>query len=452
MAISRLFDISRRSMQTYQRSMDVASNNIANVGNADYRRQRAIISTSSTQQYAGITWGSGVKMDDIERIRNSLTESQITSNNQKFAFNERSSVLLSQVENVFSEPSELGISNLLGQFLSSWSELSANPTSSALRGNVVYSAQNLSAKVGDINESFQIIKSSIYNEFNDKVREVNNNLSGLQSINRQISEARAIGQNANDLMDKRDKLVDELSKLANISVNYQADETVSISIGGVFAVDKGSYTEFEMSTTEDNIAMVSVDGGKEVTLSSGEMGALADVFANKIPTYQAKLDSVINQLMTSVNDIHSTGYNLDDPPVTGFNFFESYVNGELKITDEILNDSNKIAISSDGTSGNGDIAIKLFELGDATVLDGSKLIDVYSTLISEVGSEKQNVDRLAEAGSLVLQQLNNQKDSISAVSVDEEMMNVIKYQKAYEASAKLIRMADELLDTLMTLV
>jgi len=162
-------------MATYQRSMDVSANNIANAGNEDYTRQRAVLSSEQTQQYAGITWGSGVKMDDIERIRNSLTESQIISNNQKHSYNERSSVLLGQVEDVFSEPSELGISNLMGEFFSSWSELSANPTSSALRGNVVYSAQNLSAKVEDINESFDIIKTSIYNEFNDKVREINNN-------------------------------------------------------------------------------------------------------------------------------------------------------------------------------------------------------------------------------------------------------------------------------------
>jgi len=432
--------------------MDVSSNNIANAANPDYRRQRVILSSEHTEQFAGITWGAGVKMDDIERVRNALTETQITSNNQKHAFNERSAVLLSQVEDVFSEPSDLGISNLMGQFFSSWSELSANPTSSALRSNVVYSAQNLSTKVEDINESFQIIKNSIYYEFNDKVREVNSTLSSIQSVNRQISEALAIGHNANDLMDKRDNFVDDLSKLTNITVNYDADQTVNISIGGVFAVNKGSYTEFEMSTTEGKIAMVSAESGKEVSLNSGEMGALVDVFSKKLPDYQQKLDSVISQLMTSVNDIHSSGYNLESTPQTGFNFFDSYENGKLKITDEILNDNNKIAISSDGTSGNGDIAIKLFEIGDDKVLDGSKLVDVYSTLISEVGSQKQSADRLAEAGSLVLQQLNNQKDSYSAVSVDEEMLNVIKYQKAYEASAKLIRMADEMLDTLMTLV
>ncbi|MDA3859909.1 MAG: flagellar hook-associated protein FlgK [Melioribacteraceae bacterium] len=452
MALSRLFDISSRSMATYQRAMDVSSNNIANASNPDYTRQRAVISTENTQQYAGITWGSGVKLDDIERIRSSLTESQIISNNQKHAYNERSSVLLGQVEEVFSEPSELGISSLMGQFFSSWSELSANPTSSALRGNVVYSAQNLSAKVEDINESFQIIKTSIYHEFGDKVREVNNLLSGIQSINRQVSESVAIGQNANDLLDKRDTLIDDLSKLANITVNYESDQTANISIGGVFAVDKGSYTEFEMSNTEGNIAMVPVGETKQVVLTGGEMGALVDTFSNKIPAYQDKLDSVVNQLMTSVNSIHNTGYNVADPPQRGFDFFESYENGVLKITDEIKNDYNNIAISSDGTSGNGDIAISIFEISDDKVLNGSKLIDVYSTLISEVGSQKQNADRMAESGSIVLQQLNNQKDSYSAVSVDEEMLDVIKFQKAYEASAKLIRMADEMLETLMQLV
>ncbi len=452
MALSRLFDISRRSMATYQRSIDVASNNIANAGNADYTRQRAIISTEHTQQFAGITWGSGVKMDDIERIRSSLTENQIISNNQRHSFHERSSVLLRQVEDIYSEPSELGVSNLMGQFFSSWSELSANPTSSALRGNVVYSAQNLAAKVEEINEGFQIVKTSISYEFDDKVREINNTLSSIQSVNRQISEAKAIGNNANDLMDKRDLFVNDLSKMVNISVNYESDETVNISIGGVFAVDKGNWTEFESRNTEGKLSMVSKSGGSKARISTGEMGALIDAFSNKIPGYKEKLDSVISQLVTSVNELHNTGNTLDDPSQPGFDFFEVYTGGKLEIKEEIRNDYNKIAVSADGTSGNGDIAIKIFEIAEANVLNGSKLGDVYSTLISEVGSDKQNADRMEESGSMVLQQLHNQKDSYSAVSVDEEMLNVIKFQKAYEASAKLIQMADEMLETLMHVV
>ncbi len=451
MALSRLFDISRRSMATYQHSIDVASNNIANAGNKDYTRQRAVISTEKTQQYAGITWGSGVKLDDIERLRSSLTERQIISNNQRHSYNERSSVLLGQIEEIYSEPSELGISNLMGQFFSSWSELSANPTSTALRGNVVYSAQNLSYKVEEVNESLKGIKTSISYEFDDKVREVNNMLKSIQSINRQISESKAIGNNANDLMDRRDILVNDLSKLTNITVNYEADETVNISIGGVFAVDKGSYTTFRATTTEDTLTMTS-EGGDEVKINNGEMGALVDTYSNKIPSYKEQLDSIITQLVTSVNDIHNTGMTIDDPPQPGLDFFEAYDGNKLKIKDEILNDYNKIAVSSDGTSGNGDIAIKIFEVGENNVLNGSTLIDTYSTLISEVGSHKQNADRMEESGSIVLQQLQNQRDSLSAVSVDEEMMDVMKFQKAYEASAKLVRMADDMLETLMQMV
>jgi len=317
---------------------------------------------------------------------------------------------------------------------------------------VVYSAQNLAAKVNEINEGFQIVKSSVYYEFQDKVQLVNDTLSNLQSINRQISEAKAIGQNANDLMDKRDTFVDNLSKLANITVNYESDETVSISIGGVFAVNKGSYTKFELSSTEGKLAMVSQNGGKEVKLTSGEMGALVDVFSNKMPEYQAKLDSIVNQLVKSVNEIHNSGYTNGNPVGQGRDFFEEYDGKELKISSEILSDYNKIAASGDGTSGNGDIAVKIFEISEADVLNGAKLIDVYSTLISEVGSQKQNADRMSEASSMVLEQLHNQKDSYSAVSIDEEMMNVMKYQKAYEASAKLIQMADEMLDTLIRMV
>jgi len=452
MALSRLFDISSRSMATYQRSIDVSSNNIANAGNADYRRQRAILSTENTQQYAGITWGSGIKMDDIERVRNSLTESQIISNNQRHSFHERNSVLLGQIEEIYSEPSELGLSNLMGEFFSSWSELSANPTSSALRGNVVYSAQNLASKIEDVNDGYQIVKSSIYYEFQDNVREVNNLLSNIRSVNQQISESKGMGQNANDLMDKRDLLVDDLSKLTNITINYESDETVNISIGGIFAVDKGSYTEFEVSNSEGELSMVSKNGGREAAITSGKMGALIDTFTKKIPNYQKQLDDIINQLVTSVNELHQTGQTLDNPPQPGLKFFSGYENGKLKINDEIINDFNKIAVSDDGTSGNGNIAIKIFELSDAKILNGNRLIDSYSSLISNVGSDKQNADSMEEGGAMVLQQLNNQKDSYSAVSVDEEMLNVIKYQKAYEASAKLISMADDMLETLLQMV
>jgi flagellar hook-associated protein 1 FlgK len=439
-------------MATYQRSLDVASNNIANAGNKDYRRQRAVLSTETTQQYAGITWGSGIKMDDIERIRDSLTESQIISNTQRHSYFDKSSVLLGQIEEIYSEPSELGLSNLMGDFFSSWSELSANPTSSALRGNVVYSAENLGSKVEEINDSYKVVKSSIYYEFKDDVREINNTLSTLQSVNRQISEARGIGQNANDLMDKRDLLVDDLSKLTNITVNYESDETVNVSIGGVFAVDKGNYTEFELSSVEGELAMVTKNGGRKADLTGGEMGALVDTFTNKIPSYQNQLDDIINQLVTSVNDIHNSGQTLDDPPQPGLDFFSGYENGKLTINDAILDDYNKIAASSDGTSGNGEIAIQIFELSDAKLLNGNRLIDSYSTLLSGVGSDKQNADSLEESGKMVLEQLQNQKDSYSAVSVDEEMLDVMKFQKAYEASAKLISMADEMLEILMQMV
>lgn len=452
MGLSRLFDISRRSMNVYQRSMDISSNNIANVGNSDYTRQRAVISTENTEHFAGITWGSGVKMDDITRIHSFLTENQIISNNQRHSFNEKSSILLGQVEDIYSEPSELGIANLMGEFFSSWSELSANPTSAALRGNVVQSAQNLGSKVEEVNEGYKVIQSSIYYEFNDKVREVNNTLKALQDVNRQLSEAKSIGNNGNDLMDKRDVLINSLSKLVNISVNYESDETVNVSIGGVFAVDKSHYTEFETNNTEGNLGMVSVNGGSEAHIKNGEMGALVDTFTNKIPGYQEQLNSVITQLVTSVNEAHKTGYTNDDPPQVGFDFFETYDGDKLTVKDEILNDYNKIAASGDGTNGNGDIAIKIYEIGDANVLNGSKLVDVYSNLISEIGSDVQNADRMTESGALVLQQLQNQKDAVSAVSVDEEMMDVMKFQKAYEASAKLIRMADDLLDTLINMV
>jgi len=187
-------------------------------------------------------------------------------------------------------------------------------------------------------------------------------------------------------------------------------------IPGVAITVKGT-TQGVTTNIDGKLGMMSTEGKSSVRINAGEMGALVDTFSSKIPAYQEKLNSVITQLVTSVNEIHNTGYNNDDPAQEGFDFFEVYDGNKLKIRREILNDYNKIAASADGTSGNGDIAIKINGIGDAKLINGSKLGDFYSALISEVGSNVQNAERMAESGSLVLQQLHDHKDSISAVSV-----------------------------------
>ncbi len=452
MSLSSIFDIARRSLGVYQSALGVTSHNIANAANPDYSRQQVLFGTESPDVTAGFVWGTGVKITDINRIRDSLLDAQIRSNNQKYSSSNRQSNLLDQVQSIFAEPSDLGLSNLTTQFFSAWDELAGDPGSTTLRENVVQAASQFSSKVKSIHDDLNSMQADLMSEMNGKVSNVNDILKNIQSLNQQIFSQESVGQKANDLLDLRDKAIDDLSSLVNINVTYNDKNIAIVSVGGAFAVDGSKATEFKATIDNGKLGMVASDDTTKVTLTGGELQAISNTYSVKIPKYMNQLDSIVNTLFTSVNDAHKSGYTLDDPPQTGINFFDSYSNGNLKINKLILDDPNKIAVSGDGTSGNGEIASQISDLQNQKLFGGATITDSYASLVSGLGSDKQTADSSSKSYSLVVSQLQTQKSSISGVSVDEEMTNIITYQRSYDASAKLITVADQMLQTLIEMV
>ncbi len=452
MGISNIFDIGTKSLTAYQGALDVTANNISNSSNPDYSRQVAVLGTDTPQQIGGFIWGTGVKLEDITRVRNGLTDQQIRDNNSKYSNSNASNVLLNQVQNLLDEPSDQGISNLTTSFLNSWQQLSVTPNSVSLRQNVVQAAQTLSDKIQSVNNGMDSIQTSVKNQINTDVTSVNNDLQQIQSLNAQIFNMQSAGQSPNDLLDTRDKAIDDLSNLVNINVNFDSSNVANISIGGVFAADKVSAVQFKTSIQNGKVVVTSQDGASTLNLTGGDLNAATDVYNNKIPSYKSSLDSFVNNLMQSVNSQQSSGYTLDNPPQTGINFFDSYTNGVLKINNLVANDPNKIAASADGTSGNGDIALNIAGLSTQKQANGSTILDNYTSLVSQIGTDVKGTSDTATSYNLTIQQLQQQKASYSGVSVDEEMTNVIKYQRSYTAAAKLITVADQMLQTLLNIV
>ncbi|MFA4923747.1 MAG: flagellar hook-associated protein FlgK, partial [Ignavibacteriaceae bacterium] len=204
MGISRIFDISQRSLATYQQALDIASHNIANASNPDYSRQKPVLSPDKSEYNGSFVFGTGVKLALIQRQRDNLIDSQIRANNQKYSDNSKRSDILGQVEQLFGEPSDLGLSNTMNSFFNSWSEASVSPNSSSLRFNLLRSAENLSNKVRDIYEGVTDIKSSLMDDAKNIVSNVNNYLKEIQSLNNQIFEVSLKNQQPNDLLDQRD--------------------------------------------------------------------------------------------------------------------------------------------------------------------------------------------------------------------------------------------------------
>ena len=452
MSLGRIFDIAKSGLAAFQGALDVTSHNVANAANENYSRQRVELSTNLPQNLSGLVWGTGVKIDQITRARNQLTDTQIRNNNSTYNDSSHRSEILSQVESLFPEPSDLGISSLINSFFDSWNELAVTPNSPTLRTNVIQSAQKLSGQVQTVYQGLDEIRGSLLNDAKSKVQELNSLLKQVTNLNNQIASASVMGSDNNDLLDQRDHVIDQLSEITNISVSYDSSNAAVISVGGVFAADQNVSTEFKVSSVNNGLILTTSDGNSVANIRGGTLFATMDTYSNTIPKYQNDLDNVMNTLVESVNNIHSRGYTNTGSPETGINFFDSYKDGVLKINDKILSNNNYLAVSSDGTSGNGDIAVSIAGLSNQALINGSTISDSYSNLVSSIGNDKNTSDQQANSGQLILQQLQDQKNSYSGVSIDEEMTNVITYQRSYDASAKLITVADQMLQTVLGLV
>lgn len=373
MAINSIFSIARSSLFAHQQALAVTSTNLANANNPNYSRQVAYFSTTPPDYRARFTFGSGVAVEDVMRIRNSVTDNQIRMNNQEFYDASKRASVLSQIESLFLEPSEFGLSNLLTKFFNSWDEVALDPQSLALRTDVVQSAELLSEKIKSIYSGISQTKIDMYSEAKEMTANINTIIKQIHAVNKQIYEASVVNNDANDLLDKRDALLEELSQYVNINVSFDENNVANVSIGGVFAVDGLHHKEFKIVKDGDQLELFTTEDDVSATLSGGVLNGLLDTYNVELPKQLDTLDTLANTLMESVNAIHLKGYSLTDPPQTGFEFFTKYENGVLEINKDLVEDPFNLAISEDGTTGNNNIALELAKLKGETVIGLSLL-------------------------------------------------------------------------------
>ncbi len=455
MAIGGLFEISRKSLATYQRALSVTSNNIANAQNENYSRQKTNLQAETPEYINGFEIGNGVSITDVNRVRNEILDRQIRKYNEYRENTNSRNTTLSSVESLFTEPSDLGLSNLIESFFNTWEELSMDPSSIPLRNDVINSAEQMSNKIYSIYEGLSTIRTDLNSEAEDNVETLNRYLTELHEVNKQIYQAYISETSANTLLDKRDELLKEISSLVNVNTTINTDNTVSLSIGGVHVVDKTTLTELSVEeTASGNYTKLSIIANGDTTLSvrGGKLYGIIDNFNNVIPDYMDKIDTLANSIMQKVNSIHSTMFTIDSAPETGINFFSDYSAGSLKINFDILQDPRKIAVSSDGSEGNNEGALAIADLADSDSINGQTFLEAYSDLVNQISNAKSLNEQQTSTFDLVLQQLNSQFNEESGVSVDEEMVNVLTYQRSYDAAAKLIKVADEILQTLLQMV
>jgi flagellar hook-associated protein 1 len=460
MSVGRLMDIANRTIQTYQSAIDIASHNIANSGNTNYTRQKVILSAVVAENGAG----AGIKLSDIQRIRDTLNDTQIRQYSAQYSNAQTASNYLTQIETLISEPTDNGISNYITSFFNSWSTLTTDPSSTSARSSIIAAAQEVSDRFKEVYDGLYKIKNSVLSEATTKVGQVNTDLKQIASLNKQIYQLEVQGNKANDLKDQRDTILNNLSSLINITVNMDNNDCAVVSVGGIQGADMNNYNEFKVLDDNGKLKIVPTnDSSTGVYLTDGDIAADVDLYSNKIPSYISSYTNLATTFANSVNAIHKTGFTLSNSGAssTNINFFGksddsgNWVvmdNGQLIVNQDIIDNSSNIAASDTANNdGNGNIANKIAALSDTKIsgLNNQTIIDYYNSILSKVGADKTSNDNTISSSEVILQQLQDQQSSVSGVSMQEEMSNILTYQRGFQAASKIISIADELLQTLI---
>ncbi len=387
--------------------------------------------------------------------------------------------ILREIEVTFLEPSESGIRNTLDMFFSSLQELSNNPESQAVRALVRERAVVLADTIRGTYNQLDPLRKQLDSEIRDKVSQINAIAGQIADLSREISIVISAGHVPNDLLDKRDDLVRQLSRIVDVSVVERAHGQLAIGIGGVNLVDGVHRREIVAQDADgDGFLDLTWKGTNvEVSVRSGELAALLEGRDHVVPQQMEMLNDFARDLIVRVNEIHSAGYGLSEtfdpndyepydpdggppPSPVGRNFFKvdtsdpaflAKAAANIALADEILADAGNIAASFNGAIGDGSNALRLAALQRERFMLGNTAApgDYLASAISDLGVHAQKAARMVEHQEVLLGHLERLDASVSGVSLDEELSNLIQFQHAYAAASRLVTTIDESIDTII---
>jgi flagellar hook-associated protein 1 FlgK len=439
-----------RALRAFQLGMEVTGHNVANVNTPGYTRRRVVF--APTPEYAvnpRLRIGSGVMAQSIQRLRDMMLEQRVNHHSANLAQLNILRDQLQRIESLFNEPGEHGISARLDALFNAFEELATRPDSMAARQSVVQAASALADAFRSLHRDLTAQESQLMEGAQARIAEANQLAAQLGRLNEQIRAATASGAEPGDLLDQRDRLITRLSELVGARAHYAQDGSVMVYVDGHTLVQDGAA--FPLPTTLD-IANRSLDSTPtDIRIQSGELRGLMDALAN-LQSYRADLNTLANTLITQVNAIHSTGYALDNN--TGYLFFDGTDASNISLHADISDPSHIAAASVPDAPGNGGVARALADLRSApqAALGGVSLTQFYRNLVGRVGNDAQVSKNRAESQQLTVEHLQNLREAVAGVSLDEEAANIVKYQRSYQAAAKMISTFDALLEDMLQFV
>lgn len=465
-------NMAARSMQAQMTGVEVSGQNLANVNTTGYSRQSVQLATNPDIATGIGPEGTGVTAVAIQQIVSELLNSQVQTQQSTSGYWDGQQTALQTAQNALNEflngtstttststsstasDSSTGLAAQLNNLFSAFQAVATSPTSTAARQSLISQAQTLAATFNNVNGQLDDLKTSLDASLDNSVESANKLLSDIANLNKQITSAEFSGGTANNLRDAREQDLENLAHLTNFTLSTGTNGAVNVSIGGQSLVT--GYTVADTLQTYDagggQMLVQTATGGVPLTLTGGLMQGTIDARDGSLATLQTNVNTLASTLITQVNAIHNSGFSLTGS--TGTNFFDGTNAASITVNASLAANSNLIQTSGSATAaGDNSVALQLAQLGSAAqgALGNQTFNDNYNAAVGALGQSLAAANTQVSSQTLVTQMLSTQRGSVSGVSVDEEMTNLMSFQRAYQASAKLVSTVDSMIEVTLAM-
>jgi flagellar hook-associated protein 1 FlgK len=433
-------------------ALQITNNNIANANTPGYSRQLPIFQEAAPIQEGNLSVGNGVVLEGYQSVRDELVSSQIQNETGSQSSANAQLGSLQQIQPTFTTSTQ-DIGTQMSALFASLSSLSTDPTSAPARQGVLTAGNNLATAFNTTSNVLTTQQTALSTPVTQDVNQINQLSQQIAALNPQLAALTANGQDGGTLQDQQSQLVLKLSALTPVAITQTGDgETITTGNGTALVVGSQSYA-LQTTTGGNGLQQVLDHNGVNITtsLTSGDLGGTIQTRDTTIPGLLNQLDTLANQFGTAFNAAQAKGF--DENGVAGTDFFTlpATVAGSAGAITMALTSPAQVAASSDGSPGSNGNLVNLSAVQTTALPAGATPGDVYADLVYQVGSLTSNASAESSATGASLLQLNDQLNSVSGVSIDDEATNLITFQTAYQAAARVISTIQALFSITLTM-
>jgi flagellar hook-associated protein 1 len=471
MSINSILNIAKNSLSATQLAVQVTSNNIANVDTKGYARQEAVMEERLPAMTEGVLIGNGVKVSSVIRYYDKYLDQQVVLKNTEMEEQNVYKNYLGRIESVLNEDNTQ-LTQTITDFFNGWQDLSVDPNSVPAREAILSKGKNLTRTINSIYNELKSLQLELNSNVKMQVADINRITKSIANLNVKIFEGNRGTTEANTYLDQRSQLLKELSGQIGVSTFEDSYGRITILTESGKPLVDGPHS-WNLTTINEPVTGFVRIGWKDPSgdiydmtdmLGGGSVQGLITMRDGQINDFMDSMDTLAQTLITEVNTLHMTGYTMNhvqtlpDAP-DNIPFFKQlvgdYAQG-IALSDQVKADSKNIAAASEVDAatgkpmGNG-VALDISALIDKAMFDSNSatIAEYTASITNRIGQLSKGAQDSAQFSQDTMAAMERQRESVSGVSLDEEMANLMKYQYAYQAAARLYTVADSLLQSLL---